>query len=272
MSRFLALLNRLFEVLLAPLEWAPPLWGLLAVSGLTGIGMLLVFRYTSDQKGIKTAKDRIQAHLLAIRLFQDQLGVVLRAQGSILRAILSYLGHSLKPLGVMLLPILFLLIQLDARLGWVPPRPGETFLLTARVAEPAALDQVTLRLPAGLALSAPPLRIPDKKEISWRIQADKVGDFRVELLLGNQAFPKRVTVATGLARVSTTRVRAGLVEEFLHPGEPPLPKDAPLESIQVHYRRRSLNLGVTQADWLVPFFVFSLAAGYAMKGLLRTEL
>ena len=44
-----------------------------------GLLMVIVFRYTSDQKAIGRAKDRLKAHLLAVRLFQDQLPVVMRA-------------------------------------------------------------------------------------------------------------------------------------------------------------------------------------------------
>ena len=45
----------------------------LAISIVIGFLMVIVFRYTSDQKAIGRAKDQLKAHLLAVRLFQDQL-------------------------------------------------------------------------------------------------------------------------------------------------------------------------------------------------------
>ena len=94
----------------------------------------------------------------------------------------------------------------------------------------------------------------------------------MEVEAAGQRVSKKVIVATDLARVSARRGRAGLFEEFLHPDEPPLPEGSILETIQVHYRRRTINLGLFQTHWLVPFFVLSLLSGYAMKGLLRTEI
>ena len=50
-----------------------PLLLVLAVSIVIGLVMVIVFRYTSDQKAIGRAKDRLKANLLAVRLFQDQI-------------------------------------------------------------------------------------------------------------------------------------------------------------------------------------------------------
>ena len=61
-----------------------------SVSVVTGLVMVVVFRYTSDQKAIRSAKDKLKAHLLAVRLFQDQLPVVLRSYGRILRGTVTY--------------------------------------------------------------------------------------------------------------------------------------------------------------------------------------
>ena len=68
-----------------------PLLLVLAISIVIGPLMVIVFRYTSDQKAIGRAKDRLKAHLLAVRLFQDQLPVVMRAYSRILRGAGSYL-------------------------------------------------------------------------------------------------------------------------------------------------------------------------------------
>src|SRR3972149_2096407 len=133
MSGFLSVVNRGFAFLFQPLQSAPPLVGLLVVSWLTGVLMVLRFRFTSNQKELRRVKNRMQAHLLAVRLFQEQVGVVLRAQWRLLGWTLAYLRHSMRPLAVVFLPLVILLIQLDAHLGWVPARPGDSLVLTAPV-------------------------------------------------------------------------------------------------------------------------------------------
>src|SRR5438034_2475860 len=114
-----------------------PLLLVLAISIVIGLLMVIVFRYTSDQKAIGRAKERLKAHLLAVRLFQDQLPVVMRAYGHILRGTGSYLRLAFTPFLMAILPITFLIIQLDRYFGFVPLRPAQTFLVEARV-DPAA--------------------------------------------------------------------------------------------------------------------------------------
>ncbi len=110
----------------------PLLW-VLAISIVIGFLMVIVFRYTSDQKAIGRAKDRLKAHLLAVRLFQDQLPVVMRAYGKILRGTGSYLRLAFTPFLIAILPITFLIVQLDRYFGWMPLQPAQTFLVEARV-------------------------------------------------------------------------------------------------------------------------------------------
>ena len=118
-----------------------PLVWVLAISIVIGLLMVIVFRYTSDQKAIGRAKDRLKAHLLAVRLFQDQLPVVMRAYGKILRGTGSYLRLAFTPFLIAILPITFLIVQLDRYFGWLPLQPAQSFLVVARVSDPAALER-----------------------------------------------------------------------------------------------------------------------------------
>src|SRR5271170_7594487 len=102
-------------------------------SVVVGLLMVVVFGYTSDQKAIRVAKDRLQAHLLALRLFQDQIAVVLRSYGRIVLATGCYLRLAFKPLLIVILPLTFLMVQLDRYFGYEAIRTGKSFLVKARV-------------------------------------------------------------------------------------------------------------------------------------------
>ena len=79
--------------------------------------MVVVFRYTSDQKAIRIAKDHLKAHLLALRLFQDQIPVVMRSYGRIVLATGRYLRLAFKPLLFVIVPLILLIVQVDRYLG-----------------------------------------------------------------------------------------------------------------------------------------------------------
>ena len=106
----------------------------LVISVIIGLIMVVVFRYTSDQKAIHLAKDHLKAHLLAVRLYQDQLPVVIRAYGRILLGTGRYIRLAFKPLLVVIIPITFLIVQLDWYLGYAPIQAARPFLVTVRLA------------------------------------------------------------------------------------------------------------------------------------------
>ena len=272
MTGLLAQVNTVFDWLLRPFRFARPIYPLALLSLLTTLLALLVFRYGSNQRAIRRAKDRLEAHVLEVRLFQDQLRVVLRAYARLLGGVLVYLRHSLPPLALLALPLLIILVQLEAYFGHTPLQTGNNFIVKARVAGNTSLDEVSLRLPDGLKLTSPPLRIAEQREIDWRVQADQAGQYAVDVLVGREAFTKQVTVGEGLTRVLPERARKSVVEEFLHPGEAQLPAAGPLESIEVLYRPRSVRLAGYDLHWLVAFLAITLLGAFALKGIFRTEI
>ncbi len=282
-------LTAAFDAFFDPFRSANPLAPLAVLSVLAGIVMLLVFRITTDQKSLRAAKDRLQAQLLAVRMFQDQLGVVMRAYGRILRGTLSYLRFSLLPLLVLLVPFFVVFVQMDLRLGHTAPQPGEPFLLKAhlRASSPAPgsgaassalaaatdplLDQLALHLPEGLAQTAPPVHIPAQNEVDWRLEARQPGDYTCQLLVGGQQISKDVRITRELEALSEKRVRANSPEMLLEPAEAPLPPDSPLESVEVSYAPRSVGVAGFATHWIVIFLVISTIAAFALKGVLGVE-
>ncbi|HTR66986.1 MAG TPA: hypothetical protein VMH85_14505 [Terriglobales bacterium] len=257
---------------LAALAQINPLLLVILLSVVVGLCMVLIFGYISDQKAIHAAKDHLKAHLLAVRLFQDQLPVVLRSYGRILRGTVTYLRHAFKPLLFVIIPITLMLVQIDRYLGWSALQPGENFVLKAHVTSPAMLDQISLNLPPGISASAPPVHIPAENEIVWRLLPNTDGHYTVNLAAGNQTFGKQVVVAPGLARLSTVRLRAPYWERFFSSGESALPAASPIEAIEVNYPSRSIEFAWLQWNWIVLFFVLSLTSGFIFKSILGIQI
>ena len=105
---FNTIIGKIFEVLFLPFKNMNPWISMFAISLLTGILMLFIYKFTSNQKGIKKIKNKIKAHLLEIRLFKDSLSVSFKAQGNIVLSNFKYIGYASKPLLVMILPVLLI--------------------------------------------------------------------------------------------------------------------------------------------------------------------
>jgi len=269
-----AIFGAVFDVLMAPFRPFGPWAGMLAVSLATGLLMLLVFKKTSNQEGLRRAKNRIKAHLLELRLYKDDLGQSLRSQGSLLAANGRYLAHALRPMLVMIVPLFLVLAQLDAWFGAAPLRAGERAIVKIKLAEgQSAMESgAALVAPAGLTVETPPLRVEEEGEVDWRIKAETEGRHELQVGLGGREVSKLVVVGgPSLSKVPSRRVR-GFGDALLHPGEKPLPGDSPLESIEVVYPPARLNVLGLRIPWLVAFFVLSVAFGFGLKGVFKVEI
>jgi uncharacterized membrane protein (DUF106 family) len=257
---------------LLPLASSHALIVLLVLSILTGLVMIVLFGYLSDQKAVHHAKDQLRAQMLAVRLFQDQPQVVLRAYGRIITGTGRYLRVSFKPLAVIILPMIALLIYGDRYLGSLPFQTNQPILLKAQLDKPEALDNVALRLPPGLSESAPAVHIAENNEVDWRLVASADGNYTVNVLAGGQEIGKQVVVSNNLAHLSECRLRDRLWQRLLDCAEPTLPANAPVQLLAVNYPARDFDLGPWTTNWLVIYFVVSLAAAVVFKFILGIEI
>jgi hypothetical protein len=242
------------------------------ISAVIGLLMVVVFRYTSDQKAIHVAKDHLKAHLLALRLFQDQIPVVIRSYGRILLATGRYLRLAFMPLLFVSVPLILLLAQIDRYLGSIPFEMGHPFLVSARVAGAEALSDATLELPAGLAATAPAVHVPAENEVVWRVVAEREGSFLVNVKTSSQASAKQVVVGSGMPRLSAMRLRGQFWKRLLYSAEPALPQNDVVQMIEVQYPSREIAFAGLEWNWIWLFFVLSLAAGFLFKSILGIEI
>src|SRR5271167_2621755 len=146
---------------LLPSVLTSPLAIVVVVSLVVGLLMVVLFGYISDQKAIGIAKDQLKAHLLAVRLYRDQIPVVMGSYGKILRGTGRYLKLAFKPLLYVIIPITLLIAQIDRYLGQAPIPVNAPFLLTVKLAGnnglSHVLNDVALDLPAEIAMTAPPV-------------------------------------------------------------------------------------------------------------------
>lgn len=266
-----SVITRFFDLVFAPSVWSA--WAALVfVSLITGAVLLMVFRYTSNQRGIRAAKDQIISHLLEVLLYRDDVRVVLGAQARLARDNLRYLGYALVPLAFMIIPVGFLLVQTDLRFGHRPLEEGERAIVAVEVDPGVDLDEVSLSASSGIAVETLPLRIPALDEVDWRVRAVAPGRQELRISVAGKEFAKEIVVGSVGGRVSAARVGSGLWPQFLHPGEPPIPQGVPARSATVSYPTADMRLFGWRVHWVWPWLIISMAFGYALKGPLRVQV
>jgi hypothetical protein len=205
-------------------------------------------------------------------LFQDQLGVVLSEYRRIFHGTGRYIKATLKPTALLLIPIVLLIVQLDRYFEWSPLEPQQAFLLKVQVADSASLDEVKLDLPPGLSVTAPPVHIPQEREVAWRLSAARDGDYDASVNVDGQSFAKHIVVAHGLARLSPARWRGHFWQRVAESAETALPASAPIEAIHVTYPGRDINIGFAEWNWIIVFFIASMIAAFIFKKVLGIHI
>jgi uncharacterized membrane protein (DUF106 family) len=249
-----------------------PLAIVIVVSLVVGLLMVVLFGYTSDQKAIGVAKDQLKAHLLAVRLYRDQIPVVMGSYGKILRGTGRYLKLAFKPLLYVIIPITLLIVQIDRYLGATPIPPNTPFLLTVHTTGGDALSDATLGLPPEITMSAPPVHVPAENEIVWRLVGSKEGKYEVKIVAGGQSVAKVVCVGGDMPRISTVRLRGHFWERMFSSAEPALAEDSPIESISINYPDRNIEVAGYAMSWIWLFFILSMVAGFIFKELLGIKI
>jgi uncharacterized membrane protein (DUF106 family) len=271
-----ALLASAFDLLLFPFRQLPPIVGLSVVSLLTAAGMLLVFRAKSDQQRIEQVKRAMVAALFEIRLFNDDLPALFRAQGEMLKQNAAYLRLSLVPMLWMIVPIGLIAAQLEFQYGYAGLTPGQPALIKARVrqsttplAEPAAVSlpvsAASLEAPKEIRVLTAGAWFPATQEIIWRVMADVPGEYVLNAKVDGGTFTKTVDATDRVVRRSPVRVAAGFMNQMMYPAEPPLPDGGIVTSISVGYPSRAIRVLRWDLPWVIVYLVLSMAFAVALR-------
>lgn len=268
-------IGKVFSLILFPFQKLSPWIGMIITSLLTGLLMLLIFRYTSNQAGIKKTKDRIKAHLLEMRLFQDNLSASLKAQGNILLANFRYMSYSLKPLLVMIIPVILILIQMHFWFSYDSLGLKQEALLKIKLEDDINPLEVDMKIDPSpvFNIEAPPVRIEEENEIDWRFSANEPGNHTLRIIFNGEILEKTVSVGQRpLTRISPKKIRSDFLQELLYPTEAPLGKTSPVESIDITYPSKSMSVFGIQFHWIIAFFALSIIFGFSLKGFFGVEI
>ncbi len=274
MQTIVNILASAFDLLLVPFRSLPPLVGLTFISLVTGIIMLIIYKLVSNQQGITAAKDKIKAYLLEVVLFRDDLGVFLRTQKNILLANLRYLKYAIVPLLVIIIPVIFIIIQLNFWYGYRPLKVGEKTILKVYFEDKASLmsPDVKVILPDGLSQASKPLRIKSELEMDMLIEVTKPGSHEIIVKYEEQGFNKRLYAGDSLKRLTPRRHSPSFWEAILYPGEPPLPSDKPIKAIAISYPSTLVSFFGYSIHWIIIYFALSIIFGFGLKGVFKVDI
>ena len=272
MSILNSVVSAVFGVVLRPLQLVSPLVGIFLVSLATAIGMLLVIRASSDQKRIQAAKNGMYAAMLEMRLYNDDLRAILRAQVALLVSNAAYLRASLVPALWLIVPIGLLMAQLDAFYGHTGVAPGQSVLVTAVLRQDADASRdpaASLATPPGTRVAIPVIWFPAAREVVWSLSPQAAGELDLRVRVGAEDIVKTLQVSDLVVRTSPVRPAPGFFNQLRYPVERPLPADSALQAISIAYPARLIDVFGRQIHWSVLYLALSVVFALMLKRAFR---
>ena len=277
MTSLNTVLGSVIDWLQLPFRGLPPIVGVIVWSIPVSVFALWVFGKTSNQDKITAVKAKIAASLFEIRLFNDDLKAIAKAQWEIMGHVIRYQGLALVPMVFILPPLVLLMVQLHQFYGFRGFSPGETALLQVELAHTGGpRPDLVIEVPEGLHLETPAMWIPSLGEFNWQLAADAPGDYELGFTLGGVTTSKTVSVTDRVVRLSPERPPHSFMDQLEWPSEPPLPSDGAIQRITIAYPEATMKiLGFSwewSFAWMVVFFVLTMVFGFAIKKPMGVEL
>ncbi|REJ86247.1 MAG: hypothetical protein DWQ36_09825 [Acidobacteria bacterium] len=275
MSFLNSVFRSLVDLLLLPFLTLPAWVSLVPISLVFGIVALLVWKHASNQSALQQTKDRIAACFYEIRLFNDDLRAILRAQLNLIRHNAKYLVLNLVPFFVIFVPTLPLIAQLQFHYGYEGLEPGRTTTLTVQLADgeeeaAAGADRpvLELRAPDGVEVQSAGVWIPSLGQMAWRIAGAEPGHYDLELSLAGEVVTKSLFVQGErevIARRSPIRQQPDFLGQLLYPAEPPIGSSSRIRSIEIDYPTTDVHLFGLGLQWMIWFVILSIAFALLLR-------
>jgi hypothetical protein len=268
---FNVLANAIGRLALAPIALLPGWLSVTAVSAASGLFLLIVFKYTSNQRARKRVHNDIKANLLALKLFGSSASVALRAQGGILRGAFRLLVLALVPMLVMIVPVSLLLGQLSLWYQRRPLKVGEEAVMTLKLNESRPPPSVVcLRPTSAVEVTIGPVRVLSKGEVSWNVKARQNGYHSVRFQVDEWTGSKELAIGDGFMRLSQERPAWSWPDVLIYPSEQPFRPDAPVQSIEIDYPERVSWTSGT-GYWTLYWLLASMVAALCFRPFLKAH-
>jgi hypothetical protein len=275
----------IFDVVMPAFEWMGVQLALIVVSGIFGVLALVVFKQISWQGGIKDTKDKIKGHMIAIRIYQDDLVVVAVSVIKVLLRNFQYLAYNFGPILPLLAPFVLVLAQLVVRYGYAPipvqeagehPMPGKGTLVQVQMApgHEGEVRGLEVILPAGVETVNGLVRAPSVGRAFIEVYAVEAGEHTLRFRLpGGREETKLLVAGLKPGHLMQPQRVSGFWLAWLYPAEETFPSDSPIAGVSFDYPDRDLGwLPGGEGGVLIVFFIASMLFGAAALKPLKVQI
>lgn len=270
MGVLLNIINMIFTPLFLPFKRIRPDYALFAITAVTGVAMLYLYKWTSNQARLKAVQQKIKAHILEIQLYRTDLKIMLRSLSRVFTKNLTYMWLLLPPAILLIALVVLLVVQCYPRFQYRPVAPGEKVLVKAVLKDWPGT--VSLSVPEGVKLGGDPFAIPAHREVDWYVIPSSPGTHELVFISGGERVARTLVAGDGLEGVSPVKSAFSFAGYLENPLEAPLEPGSAFHSVVIMYPERDMDLPLTFGmNWMVYFFVVSFFVALVWKYVARVH-
>lgn len=268
MNALNSILGRIVDAALAPFASLPEWVGIAVVTFVVTLIAMPIIKWTLSPALSERMKNRLQAAILELRLFNDSLRATFRALFEMLWWTGGYVFAWIVPILILAVPMLPLFSHLHAHWGFRGLEVDRPVILTAKVdTEDPTKPQARLTTDGGFSIETPALWISARNELQWRIRPVAEGEHTVTVEVNGESAEKKLAVfADGPRRRSPVRP-GDFFGQLLYPSEPRL--SGVIDEIEVPYPETSTFLLIPLWVWLL--LAFSIPFALILKKPFKVE-
>lgn len=267
------MITKLFDLLVMPFGNQHTV-ALVVLSLLTGIVMAFVFKWTSNPKAIKVAKDRLKGRILEMKIYQDDPLQIIKAFGGTMRCNGVYLSKLLVPFFVLIIPVMIVFMQMDERYGRSPLAESGKTILTVQLKDGLNPRSTPVQLDAaeGVVADSRPVRVRETREVDWRLRVDSPGTHELTVSADGTRYTFPVVASDDFRMIGHERSATSFMEPLLHPAMPPIPGDSPFSKVHIDYPAVRYPFLWWDTHWVVIFLIYSAVSALALKFVIKFEI
>lgn len=280
MMEFILKVNHFSDFMATLFSGMSALTSMVLISFVTSAGVLLIFKYASNQKMIKKYKKMIFGYFLELGLFKDQFKRSMGSQLNILLCNFHYLRYFLIPLILMFIPIFILMMQLDFRMGYKKFNNGDTFIVNVKLdkniinSQVEVLENIQVEPSANVSIDPVPVIIPSDFSISWRgMVKDNSGTqfIKVYMKNSNNYVMKLISPRGDYQSYSIVKKKYESVYDLLFLGEGTIEKMSPFYLVSINNEKEQYSFFGIKFSVLVYYFILTMIFSFIMKPLFKVS-
>lgn len=254
----------LTDLFIWPFRFSPWL-ALCSASLCMALIALAGFKLFSNQEKLKRKKARVLARVLELHLYRHDITGIFSAFGRVFTAVTAYTWETLKPMLVILIPMILVIVRCAGWFEYQGAPLHEKTIIQATFSQKHP-DVLMLEYDRpGLAVDDEPFVNVARTDWLWQLTPSLSFDTVLHLFSASLDIEKTFAAGPELQLISPVRSGRNWTDFLLYSQEPPIDADKQLLSVRIDYPHRSFSAAGIEIHWIISLLVISMIFGYALK-------